>query len=68
MDYTPNKRYRVAEWIKISNIQLSDVYKRLYFFRAGGRGKERGRARIPSRLCAVSIQPDAGLYLTTVTS
>ena len=26
-----------------------------------GRGRERGRERIPSRLCAVSVEPDVGL-------
>ena len=32
----------------------------------GGRGRERerGRQRIPSRLCVVSREPDAGLELT----
>ena len=29
----------------------------------GGRG-ERERERIPSRLCTVSVEPDAGLELT----
>ena len=29
-----------------------------------GRGTEMGRERIPSRLCAVSTEPDAGLDLT----
>ena len=28
-----------------------------------GRGRERGRERITSRLCAVSMEPDAGLKL-----
>ena len=26
-----------------------------------GKGKERGRQRIPSRLCTISTEPDAGL-------
>ena len=26
-----------------------------------GRGKERGRERIPSRICTVSTEPDVGL-------
>ena len=29
-----------------------------------GRGRERGRERIPSRLCAVSTEPNAKLELT----
>ena len=29
-----------------------------------GRGRERGRARIPSRLHAVSAEPNVGLELT----
>ena len=29
-----------------------------------GRGRDRGRERIPSRLHAVSAEPDAGLELT----
>ena len=29
-----------------------------------GRGRERGRERIPSRVWAVSAEPDAGLELT----
>ena len=29
-----------------------------------GRGRQRGRERIPSRLCTVSIEPDAGLEST----
>ena len=29
-----------------------------------GRGRERGRERIPSRLHVVSTEPDAGLELT----
>ena len=29
-----------------------------------GRGAERGRQRIPSNLCAISTEPDAGLRLT----
>ena len=28
-----------------------------------GRGRERRRERIPSRLCTVSMEPDAGLEL-----
>ena len=28
-----------------------------------GRDRERGRERIPSRLCAVSAEPDVGLKL-----
>ena len=32
---------------------------------AGEGQRERGRERIPSRLCAVSAEPDAGLDLTT---
>ena len=31
---------------------------------SGGRGRERGRERIPSRLLTVSAEPDAGLQLT----
>ena len=33
-----------------------------------GRGKERGRERIPSRVCAVSIEPDVGLDPKTLGS
>ena len=29
-----------------------------------GRGRERGKERLPSRLCTVSAEPDAGLELT----
>ena len=29
-----------------------------------GRGKERGRERIPRRLCTHSVEPDVGLDLT----
>ena len=29
-----------------------------------GRGRETGRQRIPSRLCAASAEPNAGLELT----
>ena len=29
-----------------------------------GRGRERGRERIPSRLCAVNTEPDVGLEPT----
>ena len=29
-----------------------------------GRGRERRRERIPSRLCAVSVEPDLGLEPT----
>ena len=29
-----------------------------------GRGREKKRERIPSKLCAVSTEPDAGLDLT----
>ena len=29
-----------------------------------GAERERGRERIPSRLCAVSVDPDVGLSLT----
>ena len=28
-----------------------------------GRGRERGRERIPSRLCTISEEPDVGLEL-----
>ena len=31
--------------------------------REQGRGRERGRERIPSRLCIISAEPDAGLEL-----
>ena len=31
--------------------------------RRGGAEREGGQERIPSRLCAVSVQPDMGLYL-----
>ena len=29
-----------------------------------GRGRERGRERIPSKLCTVSTEPSEGLYIT----
>ena len=31
---------------------------------SGGGGRERGRERIPSRLCTVRAEPNAGLKLT----
>ena len=34
--------------------------------REWGRGRERGRERIPSRLCAVRSKPHAGLNLTNL--
>ena len=43
------------------------VFLRVIYFQRGGRewgkGRERGRQRIPSRLCTVSTEPDAGLGL-----
>ena len=33
--------------------------------RVWGKGRETGRQRIPSRLCAVSTEPDVGLKLTS---
>ena len=32
------------------------------------RGRDRGRERIPRRLCAINREPDAGLDLMTVRS
>ena len=47
----------------------------IYFERENERGerehgtdREKGRGRIPSRLCTVSTKPDVGLDLTTVRS
>ena len=44
---------------------LSSVFKFIYFERedVSGGGEERGRARIPSRLHAVSTEPDVELEL-----
>ena len=36
------------------------------FLREQGKGRERGRARIASRLRVVSLEPDAGLDLTNL--
>ena len=33
-----------------------------------GRGRERGRERIPGRLCAVSAEPEAGFDPTNMSS
>ena len=47
---------------------LSDFFKFLLKERKNvseqGRGRERGREEIPSRICTVSKEPDAGLDLT----
>ena len=45
-------------------------FLKVYLFRekvcvcvcASGGGTERGKERIPSRLCTVSMEPDVGLY------
>ena len=36
----------------------------IYFGKEWGRGREKGRKRISTWLCAVSTQPDAGLHLS----
>ena len=36
------------------------LFLNVYFFLRGGKGRERGRHRIRSRLQAVSTEPDAG--------
>ena len=52
-----------------SQLEYEVGYPLIFFllvclFFEGGRGRERGRERIPSRLHAVSAEPDAGLELT----
>ena len=45
-----------------SKLFFKNVY--LFILRGEERGRERGRERIPSRLRAVSAEPDAGLKPT----
>ena len=44
----------------LSNVYLFILRERV---RENGTGAERGRERIPSRLCTVSTEPDVGLEL-----
>ena len=55
--------------VRITNIPIRNSFERVYLFilrergRRGGQ-RERERQRIPSRLCAVSAEPNAGLSPT----
>ena len=44
-------------------IYFFNVYLLFEIEREWGRGRERGRQRIPSRLCTVSTEPNMGLEL-----
>ena len=56
--------YGCVEFISYLKFILTERQKERNRECKQGRGKERGRERIPSRICTVSTEPDVGLKLT----
>ena len=51
---------------KVNILNIAGLYTFFYYFKRErehklGKGRERGRERIPSRLCAVGMESDSGL-------
>ena len=66
--YCPRMALRVQTY-KIKSLGHSAFLKSLLIYferdREKGRGRGTGRERIPSKLCAISMEPDMGLDLMT---
>ena len=54
-------------WLFLKNVYLIILFERSRESLSRG-GAERGRQRIPSRLCTISMKPDAGFNPPTVRS
>ena len=56
-------------WVSVNQVMIFFIVVYLFIFErdrestsGGGAERERGGERIPSRLCAVGTEPDAGLH------